>query len=128
VAFLLLGKRPARGRNGNTYNPSKKDQKILNRLLLLQWAQRTNPNTEGVAELHAEIKFCFPKKASKIKAVSPPDLDNLAKFVLDAVGKLFYDDDAQISRLVLEKGFSDAYGGKGFTSACFANRVIDIED
>jgi Holliday junction resolvase RusA-like endonuclease len=41
----------------------------------------------GLSDTQAEIKFCFPKKVSKRKIISPPDLDNLAKFVLDAVGK-----------------------------------------
>jgi Holliday junction resolvase RusA-like endonuclease len=82
----------------------------------------------GASDTQAEIKFCFPKKASKRKIISPPDrkiisppdVDNLAKFVLDAVGKQLYEDDAQISRMVLEKTLSDSYGGKGYTTVIFS--------
>jgi Holliday junction resolvase RusA-like endonuclease len=109
------------------YNPSKKDQKDFAQAITAAVGSTDKPKY-GVSELQAEIKLCFPKKARKRKEVSLSDLDNLAKFGLDAVGKLFYEEDAQISRLVLEKCLSDSYGGKGFTAACFVNRVIDIED
>lgn len=34
-----------------------------------------------------------------------PDVDNLAKIVLDSLNKIAYDDDAQVCRLLVEKRY-----------------------
>jgi Holliday junction resolvase RusA-like endonuclease len=55
-----------------------------------------------------------PKKSGKI--TSPPDLDNLIKFVLDALNGKLYADDSQIVRFRnVDKNFDDSNGGAGFT-------------
>ena len=65
-------------------------------------------------------RFAPPKSASrarregmltgKIRCVKRPDLDNIAKAVLDALNGLAYADDAQIIQMQIEKQYSDAPG------------------
>lgn len=50
------------------------------------------------------------KKAAELQQVRPgkPDLDNVAKAVLDACNGIVYRDDAQVVRLTVEKGYARA--------------------
>jgi len=50
-----------------------------------------------------------PKSYSKkiINWTKKPDLDNFAKLYLDAMNKIFYEDDSQIVTLILNKSYSD---------------------
>lgn len=63
------------------------------------------------------IRFVYPlgtkpKRYAGEPKVTRPDLDNLGKVVIDAIAAdgRFFDDDAQIARLSLEKGYGGADG------------------
>lgn len=57
--------------------------------------------------------------AGKIFPLKKPDVDNVAKSVLDAMNKIVYEDDCQVCRLVFDK----VYGPADFVAVT----VIDIE-
>ena len=50
------------------------------------------------AQYRLDIKTLCQKK---------PDVDNLAKIVLDSLNKIAYDDDAQVCRLLVEKRYGE---------------------
>jgi hypothetical protein len=66
----IAWKRPAQGWNGNTYNPSKADQNDFVQAIISAIGSVDEPRF-GASGAQAEIKFCFPKKASKRKIISP---------------------------------------------------------
>lgn len=50
--------------------------------------------------------FPIPKKLNKLLPTVPPDLDNLAKAVCDALNGVCYADDSQICKLSVEKYYA----------------------
>lgn len=61
--------------------------------------------------LHVHIDFLFKEKAGKQKSVQLPDIDNLAKFVLDAMQSqcldgVIWTDDRQVVSLSVTKSIS----------------------
>jgi Holliday junction resolvase RusA-like endonuclease len=122
-------KRPGFGPwNGKRYNCNKQDQgDFVAALDELYTVHALRKSTFGAGEeLEATIIFYMPppKKAGKITGRT--DLDNLAKFVLDAVQKgAIVTDDAQVTRLILEKKFGTEQ--KGATSITIRKRAIEIE-
>lgn len=72
-----------------------------------------------IAEI--EVLFEIPKSASKkmIKNIEEnkeyptkkPDVDNIAKTILDALNKIVYDDDSQIVDLIVHKVYGIGYNG-----------------
>ena len=120
--FIINGipkplKRHRHTRNGRTYDPSKKDKKDL----LLQ-VMRYAPKQPFTAPLRIIIVFYMPRpkahfRTGKFKHLlkpeipiqhsNTPDLDNLVKLVCDALNKVFYKDDSQISQLKAEKLYCD---------------------
>ena len=62
--------------------------------------------------LRLSIRFVFERPAARMSEeahISKPDIDNLAKAVLDALNKVAWNDDSQISQLYLEKAWADVY-------------------
>ncbi|WP_238884471.1 RusA family crossover junction endodeoxyribonuclease [Clostridium sp. YIM B02551] len=106
--------RPRLGKNV-TYTP--KDTVEYENLVKLCFYQSEYKKLEG--EIKATIKayYSIPKSASKknrslmeqnlIRPTKKPDLDNVAKIILDSLNKLAYDDDSQVVVLVIEKFYSD---------------------
>lgn len=43
----------------------------------------------------------------KLHPTKKPDLDNVAKIILDSLNKIAFDDDSQVTRLIVEKHFSN---------------------
>lgn len=72
---------------------------------------------EAPLEVHIRAYFEIPKSASKKKkqqmlenAISPtikPDVDNIAKIILDSLNKIAYLDDKQVVRLIVEKWYAE---------------------
>jgi Holliday junction resolvase RusA-like endonuclease len=95
---------------GKTYNPSKQDQ--INFADSLKW----DPDKIISSDMEIEMKFYFerPKSHKKSKKSNHPnypqkkDLDNLVKFVLDAMNKVVYDDDRRVVRLTAVKEYVDS--------------------
>lgn len=86
------------------------------------WVRTCFMNQEGKileGELKAEIicYYSIPKSASKKKAtemkegnirpIKKPDLDNIAKIILDSLNGMAYKDDSQIVQLHIEKYYGE---------------------
>ncbi len=120
VEFTVSGKPIAKGRprftrNGHAYTDEK--TAAYETLVRLSYQQQAGQKLQG--ELIASIEAFFPilKSTSKKSAeemregeVGPtkkPDADNIAKAVLDALNGVAYDDDAQVTTLLVKKCYSD---------------------
>lgn len=110
------GKERPRVYNGHAFTPQKtKDYENEVRYSFL-----TSDNKEEIeGEIYAEIKafYKIPKSVSKkrkqlmisgeIRPTKKPDLDNIAKAILDALNGLAYHDDSQVVEMKVEKYWSE---------------------
>lgn len=98
--------RPRMTRGGHTYTPKRtRDAEIELRSMLIDKAP---PKLEGA--LAMSITFYIKRPVSAKGRPHPtkrPDLDNMAKLVLDASNGILYDDDAQICHLSATKLYSE---------------------
>ena len=72
---------------------------------------------EGRICVNIKAYFAIPKNTSKIQKqamlegtlspVKKPDIDNIAKIILDSLNKLAFKDDNQITKLCIEKEYSE---------------------
>ena len=72
---------------------------------------------EGRISVNIKAYFAIPKNTSKVQVdemlqgkISPvkkPDIDNIAKIILDSLNKLAFKDDNQITKLCIEKKYSE---------------------
>lgn len=90
-------------RKGGRYFLSER-QKDWRERVVTGWRVEGRPLLEDAA-LELEMLFVFERSERERNARFPkPDLDNLAKGVLDALNNLLYDDDCQVVRFAgLEK-------------------------
>ena len=115
MIFVIPGEPVPKGRprftkSGHVYTPKRtKDYE--------DYIQYLYKGKELQGEIEAEIKVYLqiPKSASKTRKdkllterpTKKPDLDNLAKTILDALNGLAYKDDSQVVSLLIEKYWSD---------------------
>lgn len=112
--------RPRVMRSGITFTPKKtlNYETLVKELFIIS----KQPMLEGELKATIIANFQIPKSATKakrvrmegglIRPVKRPDLDNIAKAVLDALNGLAYQDDSQIVRLVVEKYYSAIPGAE----------------
>ncbi len=108
----LALKRP-RFYRGRCYNPSKVDMDMF--LDLSKPFAPPRPLTGGLY-IELEFRFKHPKshftKDHNLRTPTPihhtqvPDVDNLIKFVLDALNRVFYEDDKQVVKIKAIKKWS----------------------
>lgn len=115
------------GGRARVYNPCKAGQRAWIAVVkgLLQSENRQGYAFNQNVELEVDILFQFERSTGgKITSQACADLDNLSKFVLDALQGPdgLVPNDAQISRLVSEKRFGDA----AFTMVSLRKRLIDL--
>lgn len=98
--------RPRHARSGQTYMP----RAYLDYKEALGWAYRAAGGGflgDGPVSVHIDIMRALPKSRPKRVESEPdlgkPDLDNVAKAVLDALNGVAYADDAQVVSLVVNK-------------------------
>ena len=99
------------------YDPSSKDKDDF--LLMMQ---KERPSEPILGEMKLYIVFCFSrpkshyrtgKNANMLRNDVPifnahkPDIDNLLKFVMDAMNGVFYKDDSQIVDVDIKKQYSN---------------------
>ena len=108
--------RPRVGRYG-TYTPKK--TATYESYVQYCWAAKygAQPPSERPLEVNVIFYMPIPKSATKrirteitqgiVKHTKKPDLDNMAKAVLDALNGLAYKDDSQIYSLTLYKTYDD---------------------
>jgi len=123
--FYVRGKpqsklRAARGANGNIYNPSRdKEVEFADVVANLIQHHRGAPVHFGIAAFTINCKFMFATTAGNGTVMNKPDIDNLAKFVLDALTDVLFDDDRQAVTLKAKKEMDEGYGGTGYTVVTF---------
>jgi Holliday junction resolvase RusA-like endonuclease len=65
------------------------------------------PTFQRTSALTVDVHFLFPDQGSSIFATA--DIDNLCKFVLDALNGILYNDDRQIVTLKASKLFDSSH-------------------
>lgn len=122
IEFEILGKplgkaRPRVTRKGFAYTPKK----TINYENLIRWTfQSKFPNHkpfEGYIEAEIKAIFDVPKSYSKKKKLElldgncnydhTPDVDNVAKIVLDSLNGIAYKDDSQVTVLKVIKEYGE---------------------
>lgn len=120
ISFTIPGEPVAFARSGGNgtvrFTPKKqRDFMALVRLSAYQ-AMDGMPPFEGPLFMEVTAQYLVPKSWPKAKAadafwrVSKPDVDNIAKLVADSLNEVVYQDDAQVSRLIVQKNYSDVAG------------------
>lgn len=108
--------RPRMTRNGHTYTPEKTVR--YEKLVRDMWKVYGSENFgESPIRMEIDLYMKIPKSESKkkkeqmlnglIKHTKKPDIDNVAKSIIDGINGLAYKDDSQIIELTVEKRYSD---------------------
>ena len=91
---------------GRTYNPSKQQQ-----IAFADQLELPEEPIKDMLEVDLEFHFELPKSYKKLKDKpmypSKSDLDNLIKFVLDALNNKLYYDDSQIVKITASKKYGE---------------------
>jgi len=108
--------RPRFTRQGRTYDSQKLEKEAARCIIMQQMSKnRQIRRIKGAIMVNLTFHTPIPKSWSqkRRKAVlgrpdtRKPDIDNLAKFILDVMNKLVYEDDNQITTLHCEMIFSE---------------------
>ena len=121
--FEVPGKITGKGRpRVNTitaiaYTPAKTKEyeELIKQYFIIKY--RGVKPLDGRISVTIKANFCIPKTMNKsqkeeikngnISPTKKPDIDNIAKIVLDALNKLAFNDDNQITKLNIEKVYSN---------------------
>ena len=110
--------------HGHAFDPSKKDKKLW-----LKNVMQHVPKKPFTEPLNVMLQFYFKRPKSHFrtgkysgirKEKAPkfndkiPDIDNLAKFVLDAMNGVFYKDDKQICQLHCSKNYTEGCNDESY--------------
>ena len=111
--------RPRFKRMGNfvqTYTPEKTAE--YEKLVRLRFQNAGGVITDNPVRVEIAAFFAPPKStrkrdkaemlANRILPMKKPDVDNIAKIILDALNKIAYKDDSQVIELSVKKIYSDA--------------------
>ena len=114
VPFRPLPQKRHRYSRGRMYDPSKTDKQLF-----LNLCRAQHPSAQLLGPVCCRLHFTFKRPKSHLTArgtlrkgaparhVYKPDVDNLAKFVLDALNGVYYQDDSQIDELHVHKKYGD---------------------
>lgn len=131
ISFFVPGKpqgkaRPRFTKDGHAYTP--RDTVEYQGLIAAKYWEALTKSGQSLtteakaAHIEIEIQAGFPVAASdskktqlqklsgRIRPKTKPDLDNVAKAVLDALNDFAYCDDSQVIRLTVSKRYSDIPG------------------
>ncbi len=121
--FEVPGKITGKGRprvNTQTaiaYTPTKtrEYEDLVKQYFIMKY--RAIKPLEGRIAITIKAHFVIPKNTNKaqraeilknnISPIKKPDIDNIAKIILDALNKLAFKDDSQITKLSIEKVYSE---------------------
>lgn len=126
ITFVVPGKpigkgRPRFSRSGHAYTPdqTKRAEMEVARRASDAMVEAGRDPVEGPCCVHLVARWPIPGSWSKAKReaalcqeITPgkPDLDNIAKLILDAMNGVVYQDDAQVVVLSVTKCYSDDPG------------------
>lgn len=126
IRFTVPGKPQGKARARTVYNPKQKrsysytpDNTVLyENLVKTRYLEVTDKKYENKEPLHIAITAFYepPKSVSKKrmelmlagyeKPCKKPDIDNIAKVILDALNDVAYHDDTQVISLCMQKKYS----------------------
>lgn len=123
IEFFVPGKPQGKGRPRSTrignhhYTPAKtREYENLIRECCYAQCPTAKAGYTGWVQAVINCQFPIPKSASKrkkiamqggeIRPLKKPDLDNIAKVILDALNQVAYDDDKQVASLVMTKEYT----------------------
>ena len=126
IRFTVPGKPQGKARARTVYNPKQKrsysytpDNTVLyENLIKTRYLEVTDKKYENKEPLHVTIRAFYepPKSVSKKrmelmlagyeKPCKKPDIDNIAKVILDALNDVAYHDDTQVISLCMQKKYS----------------------
>ena len=102
-------KRHRRGKGKSHFDPSKAGKDAF-----LKLAFDHRPLTPIDFAIQVSILFIMPRTQDKYFAeanhIGKPDIDNLIKFVLDALNEIFWKDDGVISKVEAHKIYGECPG------------------
>lgn len=115
-------KRHRHTRNGHSYDPSAKDKMDFAALVEMPEETLKGPlrATINFYSIRPKSHWRTGKYAGELKASAPKfntsrrDVDNLCKFVLDALNARLYDDDSQIIELHATKNYAPDRSTDGY--------------
>lgn len=95
------------GRSGRFFKSARLQQTEHEYMMALAQHRPEHPSQEPIS---LSLDFRYSVKSKKLKGTwktSRPDVDNIAKLLIDCMTKSgFWEDDSQIVRLTLEKAYS----------------------
>ena len=91
-------------------NANKKSMPWQNQVSWEANERRPEVPWEGPISISLEFNFVCPKSSKRRSPTVRPDLDKLARNMLDALEGIFYQNDAQVTALFLSKSYADAPG------------------
>ena len=106
-----------RGGFVKTYTDKKTElyESLVRNAYLIKY--ESNKPLEGEIKVEIQAHFSIPKSTSKksreemvagrIRPTKKPDIDNIAKTVLDALNGIAFEDDKNITELIVGKHYSD---------------------
>lgn len=117
--FIIEGepKGKARPRVVNNHAFTPKATVEYENWVRLCYRNSCNSYFKGAVKAKIDVGYPIPKSMSKsarneamqdlIKPQKKPDLDNVAKAILDSLNKIAYDDDKQIVELIISKHYRE---------------------
>lgn len=124
-------KRAAPTPNGKMCNPSEQDEEEFATVTRRLYEYHKKAGEDGLFfertdPIKVTLQFLFAADSKEI--IGRADVDNMAKFYLDALKGTFYEDDCQVCSLGSAKGASSQYGGGGFVSITIKGMATDKLD
>lgn len=95
--------RPRMNRKGWLYKPEK--DRIYEQKVKKQWNRREK--FSGPVYVKIEAYLQIPQRCKTSRPTKKPDIDNIAKIIMDSLNKAAWDDDKQVVRLTVNKSWSN---------------------
>ena len=90
--------------------PNREKLNIWTRQIQQTAREAYSPADPSNAAIDLKIKFFMPVSRNKGACITRPDLDKLARAVMDALAGIVYVDDSQVVRLTAEKVYNPFTG------------------
>jgi Holliday junction resolvase RusA-like endonuclease len=135
LSFAVLGKplpkmapKLKMTRNSKYYNPSQDAEREFAKVVVDAFKASTGldmPRFDAKAQLEVDTTFFFPNQSDILGTAH--DVDNLAKFVLDAFNKVAFRDDKQVVSLSARKMLDHVVGSPGRTLVTIVRHRVQYE-